>query len=152
MANLVAKTQNEGYNGAPTIGVSIATPEYPLSDLMSDSLVAGEALVSGAPCYIKESDKKVYMSQANASGNTEADNIHGYAFRAYAINQPVTLVIGRLTWGDWTAAPVGKSVFLSVTKGRIADARAFTGQLACGHGFNDALSLVLWPQGQPASL
>lgn len=152
MANLVQKTFTENFPGAPTTGASISTPEYPISDLLSDGLIAGEALDGAAPCYIKNSDGKVYMSQANASGNTEADTIDGYAFRAFAIGQPVTIVIGRLAWGDFTNVTKGKSIWLSVTKGKLADARAFTGQLACGRGFRDGAQAILFPQTQPAAI
>lgn len=104
-------------------------------------LTAGEDLLAVAPCYIKTSDGKVYMS--NATGTAEASEFAGVTPRAVKSGQPVTLYgLGacfRLsafsgqagdilyiaaTAGRWdTAATVGDPVATSLTGGtaRILD-------------------------------
>ena len=53
------------------------------------NLYAGEDLAAGAPCYIKASDGKVYMSDGAASN--EAANFHGFTARETLQGEPVTL-------------------------------------------------------------
>lgn len=53
------------------------------------NLYAGEDLDAVAPCYIKGSDGKVYMSDGSASD--EAAKFHGFTAKAYLENEPVTL-------------------------------------------------------------
>lgn len=52
-------------------------------------LYAGEDLSAAAPCYIKASDGKVYMSDGAASN--EAAKFHGMTPKAYLAGEPVTL-------------------------------------------------------------
>ncbi len=52
-------------------------------------LYAGEDLTAVAPCYIKQSDGKVYMSDGAAA--TEAATVHGFTARATGEGEPVTL-------------------------------------------------------------
>jgi hypothetical protein len=53
------------------------------------NLYAGEDLDAVAPCYIKGSDGKVYMSQGDASN--EAAKFHGFTARQTELGEPVTL-------------------------------------------------------------
>jgi hypothetical protein len=52
-------------------------------------LYAGEDLSAVAPCYIKGSDNKVYMSDGAASN--EAAKFHGFTPKSYLEGEPVTL-------------------------------------------------------------
>lgn len=52
-------------------------------------LYAGEDLSAVAPCYIKGSDGKVYMSDGAASN--EAAKFHGFTPKSYLEGEPVTL-------------------------------------------------------------
>ncbi len=53
------------------------------------NLFAGEDLDAVAPCYIKGSDGKVYMSEGSASN--EAAKFHGFTARQTDLGEPVTL-------------------------------------------------------------
>src|SRR5919108_5412922 len=53
------------------------------------NLYAGEDLDAVAPCYIKASDGKVYMSEGDASN--EAAKFHGFTARETKAGEPVTL-------------------------------------------------------------
>lgn len=52
-------------------------------------LYAGEDLQAVSPCYIKQSDGKVYMSDGAAAN--EAATVHGWIARACLAGEPVTL-------------------------------------------------------------
>ena len=59
------------------------------SQVAAGNLYAGEDLDAVAPCYIKTSDGKVYMSDGVA--NNEAAEFIGFTARATRNTQPVTL-------------------------------------------------------------
>lgn len=52
-------------------------------------LYAGEDLEAVSPCYIKQSDGKVYLSDGAAAN--EAASIHGWTPKSYLSGEPVTL-------------------------------------------------------------
>ena len=52
-------------------------------------LKAGEAILAGAPCYVKAADGLVYNSNGTAAN--EAAKFDGFTPRAAAVGQPVTL-------------------------------------------------------------
>ena len=81
-------------------------------------LVAGEALDVAAPCYIKSSDGKVYMSNATAAN--EAAEVVGFTPRAVPIGQPVTLFgpDSRFRYSDSLLTP-GDKYYLGATAGRL---------------------------------
>lgn len=88
-------------------------------------LVAGEVLDPCAPCYIKTSDGKVYMSNGTAAN--EAAEFVGFNSRAVAaIDQPVTLhgVGARMSYGSGLSP--GDKYFIAATAGRL-DTVATTG-------------------------
>lgn len=87
--------------------------------------VAGEALDPIAPCYIKASDGKVYMSNGTAA--TEPSKVHGWTPRAYAVGEPVSLYGPgtRARYAD-SGLTAGNTLFLGTTKGRL-DSAATTG-------------------------
>lgn len=87
-------------------------------------LYAGEALDIAAPCYIKSSDGKVYMS--NATNVDEAAEFAGFTARAVAAEQPVTLfgLGARFQYG--TSLTPGDVYYMGATAGRL-DTGATTG-------------------------
>lgn len=59
------------------------------NQVAAGELYAGEDLDAVAPCFIKLSDGKVYMSDGAASN--EAAKFHGFTPRAILTGEPVTL-------------------------------------------------------------
>lgn len=88
-------------------------------------LLAGEDLLTCAPCYIKGSDGKVYMSNGTAAN--EAAGIDGFTGRAVKAGEPVTLYGKgtRMGYADGTLTP-GAKYFIGATAGRL-DSAATTG-------------------------
>lgn len=88
-----------------------------------NGLVAGEALLAGAPCHI-EGDGMVYMSNGTAA-NADAVVV-GWTIKPYVVGEPVTL------FGDGTVMEYGSGLtpgaryFLATTDGRL-DTAATTG-------------------------
>jgi len=80
-------------------------------------LIAGEAIDIAAPCYIKSSDGKVYMT--NATAKNEAAEVVGFSARAAAIGQPVTLVGKGARFQYGTALTPGNVLYAGTTKGRL---------------------------------
>jgi hypothetical protein len=88
-------------------------------------LQAGADLDVAAPCYIKSSDGKVYMSDATAAN--EAAEIVGWTPRAVKLGQAVTLYGkgARFHYSDGLLTP-GDIYFTGATAGRL-DTAAQTG-------------------------
>lgn len=82
-------------------------------------LVAGEALDVVAPCYIKTSDGKVYMSNGTAAD--EAAEIVGFTPRAVAIGEPVTLFGAGARFSYGTGLSPGAIYYIGATAGRLDD-------------------------------
>jgi hypothetical protein len=91
---------------------------------ISGNLYAGEALDVAAPCYIKTSDGKVYMS--NGTSANEAAEVVGFTPRAVKVDEPVTLfgIGARFKYGS--SLTVGDVLYLAATAGRL-DTAATTG-------------------------
>jgi hypothetical protein len=87
-------------------------------------LVAGEALLTAAPCYIKASDGKVYMSNATATG--EAAELDGFTGKSYAAGEPVTLWGAGIIFEYGSGLTPGATYFIGATAGRL-DTAATTG-------------------------
>lgn len=83
-------------------------------------LVAGEALDAGAACYIKTSDGKVYMSNGTAA--TEPAEFVGFAPRAAAAGEPITLFSLGARFRYGTSLSPGAQLFVSATAGKLDDA------------------------------
>lgn len=83
-------------------------------------LVAGEDLDQAAPCYIKSSDGKVYMSNGTAAA--EAAKVHGFCPRAAKTGQPVTLFGSGSRFRYGTGLTIGAIYYVGATKGRLDDA------------------------------
>lgn len=88
-------------------------------------LVAGEDLLAAAPCYVKASDNKVYMSNGTAAN--EAARVHGFTGKACKAGRAVTLLgIGtRFGYADSGLTP-GQPLYAGTTAGRL-DTAATTG-------------------------
>ncbi len=88
-------------------------------------LLAGEDLLCAAPCYIKSSDGKVYMS--NGAAANEAAECAGFTPRAVKAGQPVTLFgLGtRFRYSNAALTP-GDVYYIGATAGRL-DTAATTG-------------------------
>lgn len=85
------------------------------------SLVAGEALDPAAPCYIKESDGKVYMS--NATADNEAAQVDGFTAKSYASGAANVTLFGPGTRFHYGASLTpGDLFYVGATKGRLDDA------------------------------
>jgi hypothetical protein len=92
---------------------------------LSGDFYAGEALDLVAPCYIKTSDGKIYMSNGTAAD--EAAEVVGFTARATALGQPVTL-FGPGTRFRYAAfsGQAGDLLYVAATAGRL-DTAATTG-------------------------
>lgn len=87
-------------------------------------LYAGEDLDVAAPCYIKSSDGKVYMS--NGTSANEAAEFAGFTPRAVKSGQPVTLFGHGARFSYGTGLTPGDVYYIGATKGRL-DTAATTG-------------------------
>lgn len=87
-------------------------------------LVAGEALLAAAPCYIKAGDGKVYMSNGTAAN--EAAELDGFTGKTYASGDPVTLWGRGAIFQYGVGLTPGAPYFIGATAGRL-DTAATTG-------------------------
>lgn len=88
-------------------------------------LVAGEALDTLAPCYIKESDGLVYMSNGTAAN--EAASFDGFTPKAYALGDSNVTLLGIGTKMRYaTGLTPGANYYIAATAGRL-DTAATTG-------------------------
>ena len=87
-------------------------------------LIAGEDLDVAAPCYIKSTDGKVYMS--NGTSANEAAEVIGFTPRAVASGQPVTIFGKGTRFHYGTSLTPGNVLYIGATAGRL-DASATTG-------------------------
>lgn len=88
-------------------------------------LYAGENLDGVAPCYIKPSDGRVYMS--NGAANDAAAKVDGFTPEAYMAGEPVTLYGVGTRFGYGSGLTIGP-LYLGATAGRL-DTAATTGGL-----------------------
>lgn len=112
--------------------MALVTPVTPSGDAAtnmyvpqrSGDLYAGEALLACAPCYIKNSDGLVYMSNGTAA--TEPAGFDGVTPCAYAVGEAVTLygIGARFKYG--TGLTPGAKYYIAATAGRL-DTAATTG-------------------------
>lgn len=87
-------------------------------------LIAGEDLLTAAPCYIKAADGRVYMSNGTAA--TEPAETDGFTAKAYLAGEPVTLWGRGAIFEYGTGLTPGAVYFIGATKGRL-DTAATTG-------------------------
>ncbi len=87
-------------------------------------LVAGEAIDALAPCYVKASDGKVYMS--NGTADDAAAKVDGFSAQAAAAGQGVTLFGEGTRMRYATGLTIAALYYLGTTAGRL-DTAATTG-------------------------
>lgn len=87
-------------------------------------LIAGENLDVAAPCYIKSSDGKVYMS--NGTSANEAAEVVGFTPRAAKADQAITLFGKGARFHYGTGLTPGDKLYIGATAGRL-DAATTTG-------------------------
>jgi hypothetical protein len=87
-------------------------------------LIAGENIDVAAPCYIKSSDGKLYMSNGTAAN--EAAEIVGFAPRAAKAGEPLTLFGGGARFHYGSGLTPGDKLYIGATAGRL-DTAATTG-------------------------
>lgn len=109
---------------ATAITVETRTAQHANQIPASLGLIAGEALLAAAPCYIKASDGKVYMS--NGAAATEPAELDGFTGKSYAIGEPVSLWGRGVIFEYGTAMTIGAPLFIGATAGRL-DTAATTG-------------------------
>ncbi len=83
-------------------------------------LVAGENLDIAAPCYIKSSDGKVYMSNGTAAN--EAAEVVGFTPRNVLNGQPVTLFGKGVRFKYGSGLTPGDRYYIGATAGRLDNA------------------------------
>lgn len=84
-------------------------------------LIAGEDIDPAAPCYIKAADGKVWMC-IGAAANEAALSFAGFSPRAAKAGQAITLFGAGARFGYGTGLTPGQKLYMSATKGRLADA------------------------------
>lgn len=91
-------------------------------------LICGEDIDAGAPCHIRSSDGKLYMSIGTAAN--EAAEFVGFAPRAAKSGQALTLfgMGARFRYG--TGLTPGDKFFLAATAGRLDTAATTGGTIA----------------------
>lgn len=83
----------------------------------SIGIVAGEALDAAAPCYIKASDGKAYMSNGTAAD--EAAKVDGFTGKSYTIGEPVTLLGRGVIFEYGSGLTPGARYYVGATAGRL---------------------------------
>ena len=111
----------------PSANVSMDAGSGGLAPHISDGLVAGEALLAGAPCYIAAAGT-VFMCNGTAAG-VAVSNYAGFTARATAIGQPVSLFGAGAKFEYSTGMTPGAKYFMGATAGRL-DTAATTGGTA----------------------
>lgn len=97
-------------------------------------LVAGEALLTAAPCYIKASDGKVYMT--NGTSANEAAEIDGWTGKPYAAGMPVTLWGRGVIFEYGTGLTPGADYYPGTTAGRLDTAATTGGTTPCARSIS----------------
>ena len=108
-------------------------------------LYAGEDLDVVAPCYIKSSDGKVWMS--NGTSANEAAEVVGFTPRAVKSGEPVTLFGLGTRFAYGTGLTPGDVYYLGATKGRL-DTAATTGD-AFGYAIAISTTDIVIIRGMP---
>ena len=87
-------------------------------------LYAGENLDPVAPCYIKASDGRVYMS--NGTANDAAAKVDGFTPVGYLTGEPVTLYGPGARFGYGNGLTIG-ALYLGATPGQLDNASTIGG-------------------------
>lgn len=94
-------------------------------------LVAGEDIDAAAPCYIKATDGKVYMSNGTAAD--AAAKVHGYSYQACKAGAAVTLALPGARFRYGSGLTPGAPFYVAATKGRLDTAATTGGTVAIGY-------------------
>lgn len=94
-------------------------------------LYAGEDLDPVAPCYVKASDGRVYMS--NGTNADEAAKVMGFTPRAVKSGQPVTLFGSGTRFRYGTGLTIGALYYVGATKGRLDSAATVGDAVGCAY-------------------
>lgn len=105
---------------ATTTTVETRSAQHASQIPASVGLLAGEALLTAAPCYIKASDGKVYLSNGTAAN--EAAKVHGWTGKSYASGEPVSLWGPGIIFEYGTGLTPGATLYIGATAGRLNDA------------------------------
>lgn len=111
----------------------------PGQDKTISGLLAGEAIAAGDACYIK-SDGKIWKS-TGAAANAAAD-VHGFAAKAAAVGEAVTLVFD-VNFRYGAGLTPGTKVYLATTAGTLEDAATTGGTAPIGFVV-DATRIRVW--------
>jgi hypothetical protein len=120
--------------------VSMDAASGGLAPHLSDGLVAGEALLAGAPCYVK-SDGAVWMSNGTAANAAAA--IHGFTPKAYAVGQAVSLFGKGAKFEYASGMTPGQYLYLGTTAGRLDTAATTGGTTPCAFAYDATHIMVL---------
>jgi hypothetical protein len=118
---------------------SLASVLPPQSQQLA-GLLAGEALTAGAPCYIKGSDGRVYLSNGTAAN--AAAKVRGWAAEACATGEAVTLFFD-VNFRYGAGMTPGTDLFIGATGGVLSDT-ATTGGTAPVGFVVDAARIHVW--------
>jgi hypothetical protein len=108
------------------VDLSIDASQALTAPQISGDLIAGEDLLAGAPCYIKNSDGLVY--QSNGTAANEAAGFDGFTARAVKAGQALTLfgIGARFRYAAAGGLTPGAKLYIGATAGRL-DTAATTG-------------------------
>lgn len=128
---------------AADISIDASTGMYApqISGGETADLLAGEALLAGAPCYIKASDGRVYLSNGTAAN--EAAKVDGFTAKARAIGQAVTLFGPGARFNYATGMAPGQNLYLAATAGRLDTAPTTGGTVIIARACSSTDIIVL---------
>ncbi len=104
-------------------------------------LYAGEDIDVAAPCYVKASDGKVYMT--NGTGTTEVAAVWGFSPRAAKSGQPVTIFGAGARFQYGSGLTVGTLLFAGATAGRLDNVATVGDAVGCAVVLTDKEILVV---------
>lgn len=111
---------------APSTSLTVETrsAQHAAQIPASLGLIAGEDLLTAAPCYVKASDGKVYMS--NGTSANEAAELDGFTGKNYKAGEAVTLWGRGVIFEYGSGLTPGATYYIGATAGRL-DTAATTG-------------------------
>ncbi len=112
-------------SGTPSLCSQTPGREHQISGLF-----AGEAIAAGDACYIKAADGKVWLS--NGTAVNAAAKVRGFAARASAVDEAVTLYHGVNFYYGAALSPGADLYASSVTSGALGDAASVGGTSPIG--------------------
>lgn len=114
-------------DASPDTSNALVTPQ-------AAGLVAGEDIDTAAPCYIKASDGKVYMS--NGTADDAAAKVHGFSYQACKAGAAVTLALPGARFRYGASLTPGAALYVAATKGRLDTAVTTGGKTPIAYAVN----------------